>query len=141
MPLNGRQVYQLVSLEPGVTQSNAPVISNVPSPTSSVTFDFGYTANGSTPRGNNFILDGNSNNNEWLGGTPLIYPSLEAIQEVQVQTLNFSAQYGRNNGTIVNIVTKSGTNQLHGSVFYSGRNTVFDARDYFDQADRRLRSI
>jgi hypothetical protein len=109
LPLNGRQVYQLVSLEPGVTATNAPVISNVPSPTSSVTFDFGYIANGATPRGNNFVLDGNSNNNEWLGGTPLIYPSLDAIQEVQVQTLNFSAEYGRNNGTVVNVVTKSGT--------------------------------
>lgn len=134
LPLNGRQVYQLVSLEPGVTQTNAPVISNVPSPTSSVTFLYGYIANGSTPRGNNFVLDGNSNNNEWLGGTPLIYPSLDSIQEVQVQTLNFSAEYGRNNGTVVNVVTKSGTNQLHGSVFYSGRNTALDTRDYFDQA-------
>ena len=133
LPLNGRQIYQLVTLEPGVTQTNAPVISNVPSPTSSVTFLYGYTANGSTPRGNNFILDGNSNNNEWLGGTPLIFPSLEEIQEVQVQTLNFSAEYGRNNGTVVNIVTKSGSNQLHGSVFYSGRNTALDARDFFDQ--------
>jgi hypothetical protein len=136
LPLNGRQVYQLISLEPGVTQTNAPVISNVPSPTSSVTFDFGYTANGSTPRGNNFVLDGNSNNNEWLGGTPLIYPSLDAIQEVQVQTLNFSAEYGRNNGTVVNVVTKSGTNKLHGSVFYNGRNTDLDTRDFFDQSGK-----
>ena len=132
LPLNGRQVYQLVSLEPGVTATNAPVISNVPSPTSSVTFDFGYIANGSTPRGNNFVLDGNSNNNEWLGGTPLIFPSLDAIQEVQVQTLNFSAEYGRNNGTVVNVVTKAGTNDFHGDVFYSGRNTVLNARNYFD---------
>jgi hypothetical protein len=132
LPLNGRQVYQLVSLEPGVTATNAPVISNVPSPTSSVTFDFGYIANGATPRGNNFVLDGNSNNNEWLGGTPLIFPSLDAIQEVQVQTLNFSAEYGRNNGTVVNVVTKTGTNDFHGDVFYSGRNTVFNARNYFD---------
>src|SRR5271166_488576 len=132
LPLNGRQVYQLVSLEPGVTQTNAPVISNVPSPTSSVTFDFGYTANGSTPRGNNFVLDGNSNNNEWLGGTPLIYPSLDAIQEVQVQTLNFSAEYGRNNGTVVSVITKSGTNDLHGTAFYSFRNTVLNARNFFD---------
>lgn len=132
LPLNGRQVYQLVSLEPGVTSTNAPVISNVPSPTSSVTFDFGYIANGSTPRGNNFVLDGNSNNNEWLGGTPLIFPSLDAIQEVQVQTLNFSAEYGRNNGTVVNVVTKAGTNQFHGDLFYSGRNTALDARNYFD---------
>jgi len=132
LPLNGRQVYQLVTEEPGVTATNAPVISSVPSPTSSVTFDFGFIANGSTPRGNNFVLDGTSNNNEWLGGTPLIYPSLDAIQEVQVQTLNFSAEYGRNNGAIVNILTKSGTNQYHGDAFYSGRNTALNARNYFD---------
>jgi outer membrane receptor protein involved in Fe transport len=132
LPLNGRQVYQLVTLEPGVTATNAPVVSNVSSPTSSNTFDFGYIANGSTPRGNNFILDGNSNNNEWLGGTPLIFPSVDAIQEVQVQTLNFSAEYGRNDGAIVNIVTKSGGNNLHGTAFYTGRNTALNARNYFD---------
>ncbi len=132
LPLNGRQVYQLVTEQPGVTATNAPVVSSVPSPTSSVTFDFGFIANGSTPRGNNFVLDGTSNNNEWLGGTPLIYPSLDAIQEVQVQTLNFSAEYGRNNGAIVNIVTKSGTNDYHGDVFYSGRNTALNARGFFD---------
>jgi len=132
LPLNGRQVYQLVTEEPGVTATNAPVVSSVPSPTSSVTFDSGFIANGSTPRGNNFVLDGTSNNNEWLGGTPLIYPSLEAIQEVQVQTLNFSAEYGRNNGAIVNIITKSGTNDFHGSLFYNNRNTALDARNFFD---------
>jgi hypothetical protein len=132
LPLNGRQVYQLVSLEPGVTATNAPVVSNVPSPTSSVTFDFGYISNGATPRGNNFVLDGNSNNNEWLGGTPLIYPSLDAIQEVQVQTLNFSAEYGRNNGAVVNVVTKSGGNNFHGAAFYSFRNTALNARNFFD---------
>jgi hypothetical protein len=132
LPLNGRQVYQLVTLEPGVTATNAPVISNVASPTSSTTFDFGFIANGSTPRGNNFILDGNSNNNEWLGGTPLIFPSLDAIEEVQVQTLNFSAEYGRNDGAIVHVVTKSGGNNLHGTVFYTGRNTALNASNFFD---------
>jgi Carboxypeptidase regulatory-like domain/TonB dependent receptor len=132
LPLNGRQVYQLVTEEPGVTATNAPVVSSVPAPTASVTFNYGFIANGSTPRGNNFVLDGTSNNNEWLGGTPLIYPSLDAIQEVQVQTLNFSAEYGRNNGAIVNVVTKSGTNQYHGDVFYSGRNTALNARNFFN---------
>ena len=136
LPLNGRQVYQLVTLEPGVTSTNAPVISNVPSPTSSVTFLYGFIANGSNPRGNNFVLDGNSNNNEWLGGQPLIYPSLDAIQEVQVQTLNFSAEYGRNNGAIVNIITKAGTNDLHGTVFYTGRNTALNARNFFDFVEK-----
>jgi hypothetical protein len=136
LPLNGRQVYQLVTEQPGVTATNAPVVSSVPSPTSSVTFDFGFIANGSTPRGNNFVLDGTSNNNEWLGGTPLIYPSLDAIQEVQVQTLNFSAEYGRNNGAIVNVITKSGTNDLHGDVFYSGRNTALNARNFYDVGEK-----
>ncbi len=136
LPLNGRQVYQLVTEEPGVTATNAPVVSGVPSPTSSVTFNFGFIANGSTPRGNNFVLDGTSNNAEWLGGTPLIYPSLDAIQEVQVQTLNFSAEYGRNNGAIVNIITKSGGNDFHGSLFYSGRNTALNARNFFDTVEK-----
>lgn len=133
LPLNGRDVFQLITLEPGVTATNAPVVSNVSSPTSSTTFNDGFIANGSTPRGNNFIMDGNSNNNEWLGGTPLVFPSLDAIQEVQVQTLNFSAEYGRNDGAIVNVVTKSGTNQLHGDAFYSGRNTALNARNFFDR--------
>jgi hypothetical protein len=134
LPLNGRQVYQLATLQPGVTSISSSVISNVPSPTSSVTFDFGFIANGATPRGNNFLLDGSSNNNEWLGGQPLIYPSLEAIQELQVQTLNFSAEYGRNSGAVVHVITKSGTNNLHGSVFYSTRNSSFDAKNAFDGA-------
>jgi hypothetical protein len=136
LPLNGRQVYQLVTLEPGVTATNAPVISNVPSPTSSVTFNFGFISNGSNPRGNNFILDGNSNNNEWLGGQPLIFPSLDAVQEVLVQTLNFSAEYGSNDGAIVSIITKSGDNAFHGSGFYSGRNTAWDARNFFDSVGK-----
>ena len=136
LPLNGRDVFQLITLEPGVTATNAPVVSNVSSPTSSTTFDDGFIANGSTPRGNNFILDCNSNNNEWLGGTPLIFPSLDAIQEVQVQTLNFSAEYGRNNGAIINVITKSGTNNFHGDLFYSGRNTALNARNFFDQVSK-----
>lgn len=136
LPLNGRDVFQLITLEPGVTATKAPVVSNVSSPTSSTTFDDGFIANGSTPRGNNFILDGNSNNNEWLGGTPLIFPSLDAVQEVQVQTLNFSAEYGRNDGAIVNVITKGGTNNFHGDAFYSGRNTALNARNFFDQVSK-----
>jgi hypothetical protein len=81
-------------------------------------------------------MDGISNNNEWLGGQPLIYPSLDAVQELQVQTLNFSAEYGRNSGAIVNVITKSGSNDLHGSVFYTGRNTALNARNFFDSEQK-----
>ncbi len=136
LPLNGREVYQLATLQPGVTATNSPVISNTVSPNSPVTFDFGFISNGSTPRGNNFLLDGNTNNNEWLGGTPVIFPSVDSIQELQVQTLNFSAEYGRNNGAIVNVITRSGSNELHGSVFYFHRNTAVNARNYFDEQQK-----
>lgn len=136
LPLNGREVYQLVTMQPGVTATNAPVISNTVSPNSPVTFDFGFISNGSTPRGNNFLLDGSSNNNEWLGGTPVLFPSVDAIQELQVQTLNFSAEYGRNNGAVVNVITRSGTNDLHGSVFYFHRNSALNARNFFDRVEK-----
>lgn len=136
LPLNGREVYQLVTLQPGVTATNAPVISNTVSPNSPVTFDFGFISNGSTPRGNNFMLDGSTNNNEWLGGTPVLFPSVDAIEELQVQTLNFSAEYGRNNGAVVNVITRSGTNDLHGSVFYFHRNSALNARNFFDRIEK-----
>jgi outer membrane receptor protein involved in Fe transport len=137
LPLNGREVYQLLTLQPGVVSAQAPTISNVPSPNSPGTFDFTFVSNGATPRGNNFVLDGTTNNNEWLGGTPLIFPSVDAIQEFQVQTLNFSAEYGRNNGAVANIVTKSGTNDPRGRVFYFHRNTAVNARNPFDPADEK----
>lgn len=133
LPLNGREIYQLITLQPGVSQALAPTISNVPSPNSPGTFDFTFVSNGATPRGNNYSLDGTTNNNEWLGGTPVIFPSIDAIQEFQVQTLNFSAEYGRNNGAVANVITKSGTNTFHGSVFYFHRNTALNARNFFDQ--------
>jgi hypothetical protein len=132
LPLNGREIYQLLTLQPGVTATNAPVVSSVPSTTSGLTFSFGFISNGATPRANNFVLDGLSNNNEWLGGTPLITPSVDAIQEFQIQTLNFSAEYGRNDGAIANVVTKSGTNAFHGSVYDFLRNSALNARNYFD---------
>lgn len=128
LPIEGRDIYRLPVLQPGVTATLAPVISN----SSFNTFDNAFISNGASVRGNNFVLDGTNNNNEWLGGTPAITPSVEAIQEFQVQTLNFSAEYGRNNGSVTNIVTKSGSNDFHGSVFYYHRNSGVDARTVFD---------
>lgn len=131
LPLNGRDIYFLTTLQPGVTATMAPQISN----TSFNTFENAFVSNGATVRGNNFVLDGTNNNNEWLGGTPAITPSIEAIEEFQVQTLNFSGEYGRNNGSVTNIITKSGTNEFHGRVFYFHRNSSIDARTVFDPED------
>jgi outer membrane receptor protein involved in Fe transport len=135
LPLSGRDIYSLPALQAGVTTTNAPVISN----TSFNTFDKAFVSNGASMRGNNFVLDGTTNNNEWLGGTPAITPSLEAVQEFQMQTLNFSAEYGRTNGSVMNIVTKSGTNEFRGSTFWYGRNNRFNARNFFDVEELPMR--
>jgi hypothetical protein len=129
LPTAGREVYSLALLQPGVTATLAPVISD----TESNTFNSGFSANGATPRGNNYVLDGVSNNNEWLGGTPAIAPSVESIEDFQVQTANFSPEYGRNNGAIVIATTRAGTNKFHGSIYDYIRNPVFDAGNEFDQ--------
>jgi hypothetical protein len=135
LPLAGRDIYALPALQAGVTATNAPVISN----TSFNTFDKAFVSNGASMRGNNFVLDGTTNNNEWLGGTPAITPSLEAVQEFQMQTLNFSAEYGRTNGSVMNIVTKTGSNELRGSGFWYGRHNKFNARNFFDVVELPMR--
>src|SRR4029077_7537754 len=128
LPLAGREVYFLALQQPGVTATLAPVISN----TQFNTFNYGFSANGATPRGNNYVLDGVSNNNEWLGGTPAVSPSVEAIHTFQVETSNFAPEYGRTNGSIVAITTRSGGNAFHGSAYEYVRNPAFDSRYYFD---------
>ena len=129
LPTAGRDVYTLALLQPGIVATLAPVISD----TQANTFMDGFSANGATARGNNYVVDGVSNNNEWLGGTPEISPSVEALQSFQVQTANFSAEYGRNNGAIVIATTRAGSNAFHGSVYDYIRNPIFDAGNEFDQ--------
>jgi hypothetical protein len=129
LPTPGRDVYALSLLQPGVTATLAPAISD----TGFNTFNYGTSANGGGPRGNVFVVDGVSNNNEWLGGTPAISPSVESIQSLQVQTANFSPEYGRGSGSVSLITTRSGTNKFHGSVYDYVRNPMFDARYVFDQ--------
>lgn len=128
LPTQGRDIYALSSVQPGVTSTLAPMISN----TGFNEFNYGTSANGANPRGNNFVVDGVSNNNNWLGGSPAISPSVEAVQSFQVQTANFSPEYGRSNGSVSIITTRSGTNRFHGTVYDFVRNPVFDARYRFD---------
>jgi hypothetical protein len=101
-------------LVPGVVQTHDLNFSN--------TNGAGFSSNGSRGRANNFELDGQSNNDNSVGGPQLFFGNEDAIAEVQVIQSNFSAQYGRNTGSIVNYITKSGTNAFHGSAFelYTG---------------------
>ena len=97
--------------------------------------DRSFSAYGNRGLQNAFLLDGARNQNYLRGldnrARDAMRPSLEAIAEFKVQTSNYSAEYGASAGAVVNVVTKSGTNELHGSAFEFLRNSAMDARDYF----------
>jgi hypothetical protein len=127
LPLNGRNFAQLALLSPGT----APA-----APGSRDQSSFGFSANGARSLQNNFILDGidnNSNLPDLLNGSSyVIEPPVESLQEFKVQTSSYTAEFGRGNGAIINAVTHSGTNQLHGAFYEFFRNDALDARNYFD---------
>jgi len=121
MPLNGRDMLDLALLQPGVTESNddnegAGNYSIAGGRTDSVTF----------------LLDG-GNNNDLLDNSNVLDPNPDAIAEFRLLTSDYTAEYGRNGGGIISIVTKSGTNQIHGSAFEYIRNRAFDANDFFNK--------
>jgi hypothetical protein len=124
LPLNGRAYADLSKLVPGVRQSLIGVTSNPPREAS-------YNVNGLTAQLNNFMLDGIDNNayqeaNQGFSNEAFI-PSPDAIQEFKVQTDNYSAEYGRAGGAIINVTTHSGSNAFHGGAYDYLRNTVLNA--------------
>jgi hypothetical protein len=123
LPLNGRDFLQLASLTPGVQSVSEG--SNLSTQSGSV------NVNGAREVFNNFMLDGIDNNDS--GPAQLvIVPSVDSIQEFKVQTSNYSAEYGRSAGGLINVSTKSGSNGFHGSVYEFLRNSAMDARNFFD---------
>ncbi|MCH7803195.1 MAG: carboxypeptidase regulatory-like domain-containing protein [Acidobacteria bacterium] len=124
LPLNGRNVYSLATLQPGVI----PAMSSIANAEGSSAF----FAAGSRFRGNNFTLDGQTNNDESVSGVPVVTPTVEAVQEFRVIRNNFSAEFGTHSGSVINVVTKSGSNQFHGSVWEFHRNVALDAGEVFD---------
>jgi hypothetical protein len=139
LPLNGRDFGKLVALTPGTTVD--------PSGVAGTEGGFGqFNINGNRDRSNNYTLDGTDNNDPFfnnsalnqtgIGGAPASLLPIDAIQEFNLQS-QFGAEYGRNSGSIVNIVTRSGTNHIHGSAFEFFRNSGLDARNYFNTESRK----
>ncbi len=91
---------------------------------------FSLSVGGSRANSTDWLLDGNDNNELTSGGIAIL-PSIDAIQEFKVLTYNYSAEFGTRAGPTVLVTTKSGSNQLHGSVFEFFRNTSLDARSFF----------
>jgi len=127
LPLNGRNVYSLATLQPGVVPAMSSIAS---SETPSAFF-----AAGTRFRGNNFTLDGQTNNDESMSGVPVVTPTVDTVQEFRVIRNNFSAEFGTHSGSVINVVTKSGSNRFHGSVWEFHRNVALDAGEVFDPFD------
>ncbi len=125
LPLNQRDVYQLLQLQPGV-QSQLGNDLFYGSDKAGV-----VTVNGGRGRSNNYSVNG-GDGNDLFANLPAIQPSPDSIEEFRVITNSFDAEYGRNSGAVVNVVTKSGTNDYHGTVFEFLRNKSLNAKGYYD---------
>lgn len=120
LPLLLRDPYSLILLSPGVIQSNSAL--------------GGFSANGTNERNNNFVLDGVDNNDTEVPGVPGGLNSLnpDSTQEFRVIMNNFAPEYGRDNGAVVQVITRSGSNDLHGTAYWFGRYNALGARDFFN---------
>src|ERR1700736_57821 len=125
LPLNGRDAAKLSTLVAGTV-----MISTSTETGKGIPGNFYLSANGSGTGQVNYRLDGNSNTDTYFQLNQE-FPFPDALQEFSIQTSNFSSQYGNNAGAVVNAVTKSGTNDLHGGGFEFVRNREFNARDFF----------
>jgi hypothetical protein len=141
LPLNGRDWTQLATLEPGVTSDSSlqPTAAGSTGLGEFARGNRGFGAqlavNGSRPEQNNYRVDGVSVNDYVNGGPGTALGAtlgVDAIQEFSLLSSNYSAENGRTSGGIVNAITRSGTNQFHGDVFWFLRDTGVDARNYFD---------
>lgn len=133
LPLNGRNFIQLGLLVPGTTEG-APGAGTVPSRQGGVAI----SANGQRTDQNNWMLDG-IDNNALFFGLAVIVPSTEAIEQFRVETSNYSAEFGRAAGAVVNLQIKSGTNRFSGVGYEFLRNDAFDAQNFFDTEKAPLR--
>ena len=130
LPLNGRNFTVLAQLAAGVTQDQQD--------TRGLGASGSFSANGLRPAQNNYLLDGIDNNSnlvDFLNGTSYaVRPPVDAIQEFKVQTNDYSAEFGRSAGAVLNATIKSGTNEFHGSAWEFLRNDKLDAANFFENA-------
>ncbi|HXS76076.1 MAG TPA: carboxypeptidase regulatory-like domain-containing protein [Terracidiphilus sp.] len=134
LPLNGRNFSQLGLLQPGVV----PLTPGIAEAGGSLRNGQGYSVNGQRPESNNFLIDGASNFNGVDGGF-VLKPPVDAISEFRIITHNANAEFGNALGSTTNLVTRSGTNQLHGTLWEFLRNDAVDANNYFAQTKEPLK--
>ena len=137
LPLNGRDWTSLATLEPGVTSIPNQATASFSANKGNRGFGNQLTNSGHRANENNYRFNGisiNDYSNAAPGGATGVNLGVDAIQEFSVLTTGYTAQYGRTSGAVINAISKSGTNQLHGSAFGFDRDSIFDARNFFDPA-------
>ncbi len=136
LPLNERNFLNLATLQPGVVPAMEITSNNTPAFSGGVRAVF--QVNGLRLQSNNFLLDGADNNEPFLG-TAMATPSPDALSEFKILTNSFSAEFGGGGGSIVNIITRSGSNTFHAGVYEFFRNDVLDAANFFASQKDKLR--
>jgi hypothetical protein len=131
LPIDGNNIVALTAILPGVVDVSAPTTFTQPDsgPT--------YSANGSRANQNLMLLDGSMWNNVFYN-TGLNYPPPPALAEVTVLLNNYKAQYGRNAGSVFNVLTRTGTNAIHGTIWEYLQNSAFNASDYITQVNPKI---
>ena len=134
LPLNGRNFTQLGLLQPGV----APLTAGLSKAGGSLRAGQAYAVDGQRPESNNYLLDGVTNVNRVDGGYALRTP-VDAIQEFRILVQSAPAEYGGTSGATTTVITRAGTNALHGSLYEFLRNDAFDARNFFSTSVEPLK--
>lgn len=135
LPLNGRDWTTLATLEPGVTSVPNQATTSFNANKGNRGFGNQLADSGHRPNENSYRLNGltiNDYSNAAPGGATGLNLGVDSVQEFSVITTGYTAEYGRTSGAVINAITKSGTNQFHGTGFFFDRDSIFDARNYFD---------
>ncbi|HXJ44493.1 MAG TPA: carboxypeptidase regulatory-like domain-containing protein, partial [Bryobacteraceae bacterium] len=138
MPLNGRSYLDLLPLQPGVAPVTSGTIPNDRPVSGMISNPGNVSVNGQPESANQFLVNGGDVNEGKNMGAGLI-PNLDSIQEFRLITNSYDAEYGKFSGAIVNVITKSGTNSIHGDAFEFLRNSNMDARGFFEASVGELR--
>ncbi len=133
---NGRNVFGLEALSPGASSIQADF--QVPTASGG---DFNVSFNGQRVSHNLWLIDGGEAADRGGGGGAIVLPSEDAIAEFRTLTSNYSAEYGLSSAGTLSMVIKSGTNRVHATAFYFGRNDAFDARNYFNPAPNPVQEL
>jgi hypothetical protein len=125
LPLIASNPISLARVLPGATEPSGSTVWG--GTTAGISTGAGFSINGQRTRGNNYLLDGTENNDSVFSGEEQLFSIADAVQEVSVQTGNFGVEFGRAGGGVFNIVTKSGTNSLHGTLLWRYQSQRFDS--------------